>query len=164
MGDTRGPGRFLAIAYASAVALAALFILSVPVRALSAELEMPVPTAVVYPGQSVFERGLERKAYIVKDEKLGLYVADEAMLEGRVARRTLLPGRPILLSDLKLADLVSAGTAVTLVFEADGLMITGLGTALQSAPEGQVVRARNADSGVIVSGVVAADGSIRIRG
>ena len=164
MGNTRGPGRFLAIAYASLVALAAIFILSVPVRALSAQLDMPVPTAVVYPGQSVFERGVEQKAYIVKDEKLGLYVADESMLEGRVARRTLLPGRPILLSDLKLADLVSAGTTVTLVFEADGLMITGLGIALQSAPEGQVVRVRNADSGVVISGVVARDGTIRIRG
>ncbi|MBB4005035.1 MAG: flagellar basal body P-ring formation chaperone FlgA [Aurantimonas endophytica] len=164
MDITRGPGRILVVLYACAVALAAVFLLSVPVRALSAELDMPVPTAVVYPGQNVFERGLERKAYIVKDEKMALYVADEAMLEGRVARRTLLPGRPILLSDLKLADLVSAGAAVTLVYEADGLTITGLGTALQSAPAGQIVRVRNADSGVIVSGVVAPDGSIRIRG
>lgn len=164
MDNARGPGRILLVLYASVVALTAALTLSVPMRALSAELDMPVPTAVVYPGQNVFERGLDRKAYIVKDEKLALYVADEAMLEGRVARRTLLPGRPILLSDLKLADLVSAGAAVTLVYEADGLMITGLGTALQSAPAGKIVRVRNADSGVIVSGVVAPDGSIRIRG
>ncbi|UIJ72867.1 flagellar basal body P-ring formation chaperone FlgA [Aurantimonas sp. HBX-1] len=164
MDNARGPGRILVILYAAAVALAAMFILSVPVRAFSAELDMPVPTVVVYPGQNVFERGLDRKAYVVKDEKLGLYVADESMLEGRVARRTLLPGRPILLSDLKLADVVSAGAAVTLVYEADGLMITGLGTALQSAPAGELVRVRNADSGVIVSGVVAPDGSVRIPG
>ncbi|MEF2550876.1 flagellar basal body P-ring formation chaperone FlgA [Aurantimonas sp. A2-1-M11] len=163
-GGTRDPGRFTAILYAAALALAALFILSVPVRALSAELELPVPTTVVYPGQSVTERGLNHKAFFVKDDKISLYAVDDSVLEGRVARRTLLPGKAILLSDLKEPDLVRAGTAVTLVYSDAGLVITGLGTALRSAGEGEVIRVRNVDSGTIVSGVVSPDGSIRITG
>ena len=47
---------------------------------------------------------------------------------------------------------------------AAGLVITGQGTALRSAGEGEVIRVRNVDSGTIVSGVVASDGSIRITG
>ncbi|WP_206455313.1 flagellar basal body P-ring formation chaperone FlgA [Aurantimonas marina] len=153
--------RPLPFSLAAAAGLAALL---VPVQSLAAELELPVPAAVVYPGQSVADRGVAYKAYIVKDEKLPLYVIEDEMLAGQVARRTLLPGKPILLSDLKTPDLVRAGAAVTLVFREGGLVITGLGTALRSAAEGEVVRVRNADSGVIVSGIVEANGSVRIRG
>lgn len=158
------PRALLSSRLAAVTGLAALAALLVPVRGLAAELDLPVPAAVVYPGQSVADRGIARKAYIVKDEKLPLYVIEDEMLEGQVARRTLLPGKPILLSDLKTPDLVRAGAAVTLVFREGGLVITGLGTALRSAAEGEIVRVRNADSGVVVSGTVEADGSVRIRG
>ena len=163
-GGTRDPGRIMALLYAVVLALAAMFLLSVPVRALSAELDLPVPTAVIYPGQSVTGSGLNHKAFIVKDDKLSLYVVDASELEGRVARRTLLPGKAIRLSDLKEPDLVRAGTPVTMVYSDAGLVITGQGTALRSAGEGEVIRVRNVDSGTIVSGVVASDGSIRITG
>ncbi len=163
-GGTRDPGRVMAVLYAVALALAALVILSVPVRALAAELELPVPTTVIYPGQSVTAPGLHHKAFYVKDDKIGLYAVDDSALIGRVARRTLLPGKAIRLSDLKEPDLVRAGAAVTLVYSEAGLVITGQGTALRSAGAGETIRVRNADSGIIVSGIVSADGSIRISG
>ncbi|MCP3055952.1 flagellar basal body P-ring formation chaperone FlgA [Aurantimonas marianensis] len=147
-----------------AAGLVALAALIVPVGSLAAELDLPVPAAVVYPGQSVADRGVAYKAFIVKDEKLPLYVIEDEILVGQVARRTLLPGKPILLSDLKTPDLVRAGASVTMVFREGGLIITGLGTALRSAAEGEIVRVRNADSGIVVSGIVEADGSVRIHG
>ena len=84
------------------------------------------------------------------------------MLEGRIARRTLLPNQPILLSDLKSPDTVSAGVPTTLVYRESGLLITGMGTPLQSAAPGEAVRVRNVDSGVTISGVAQDDGSIEV--
>ena len=145
-------------------AAAALLAVSLAGPALSAEMNMPVPVAVIYPGQSVLDHGLESKAFIVKDDKIELFVTDEAMLAGYVAKRTLLPGEAIRLTDLKRPDLVRAGTSVTLRYAEEGLVITSLGTALRSASAGETVRVRNADSGVIVSGVVESDGTVRVEG
>lgn len=138
--------------------------LAITGAACAAELSLPVPAAVIYPGQPIVERGLDHRNFVVKDDKIGLFVITEDMLRGQVARRTLLPGQAIRLSDLKAPDLVRAGTAVTMIYAQDGLVITGTGTALRSAGEGETIRVRNADSGIVVSGIVAPDGSVRIEG
>lgn len=132
--------------------------------AKAAELDMPVPVTVVYPGQNILERGISTSAFIVKDDKIDLFALDEAMLAGLVAKRTLLPGKAIRMTDVKLPDLVKAGAQVTLVYREAGLVITGLGTALLAGAEGDLVKVRNRDSGIIVSGVVDSDGTIRIEG
>ena len=156
-GQLRGICRFVGIAGTAFLALGWS-------AAASAELQMPVPVALVYPGQSIVERGLSVGDFVVKDDKVALFVLDETMLEGMVAKRTLLPGNAIRLTDIALPDLVKAGAQVTLVYREEGLVITGLGTALRSGSEGQEVTVRNLDSGTIVSGVVDRDGTIRIQG
>ena len=145
-------------------AAAAMLALAAGSRAFAVELQMPVPAAVVYPGQSPVERGIEDRGFRVKDEKLDLYATTTDMLQGLVASRTLVPGRPILLSDLKQPDIVKAGKSVTLVYQDGGLFITGLGVALRSASAGETVQVRNADSGVIVSGIVGDDGTVKVSG
>ena len=146
------------------LAAVAAAIVAISGTARGAELSLPVPTAVIYPGQPIIERGLDHRNFIVKDEKIGLFVASEDALQGQVARRTLLPGQAIRLTDLKAPDLVRAGKTVTMIYAQDGLVITGTGTALRSAGEGETIRVRNDDSGIVVSGMVAADGSVRIEG
>ncbi|MEX6504968.1 flagellar basal body P-ring formation chaperone FlgA [Jiella sp. M17.18] len=131
--------------------------------AAAAEMNMPVPVTVVYPGQSITDHGLESKAFIVKDDKIDLFVTSEKMLDGMVAKRTLLPGEAIRLTDLKQPDLVRAGARVTLRYSEGGLVITTVGTALRSAQEGETVRVRNDDSGIIVSGVVDPDGTVKVQ-
>jgi flagella basal body P-ring formation protein FlgA len=84
------------------------------------------------------------------------------MLKDRLARRTLLPNQPILLSDLKSPNAVTVGVPTTLIYREDGLLITGLGTPLQSAGAGEAVRVRNVDSGVTISGVASEDGTIEV--
>ena len=129
----------------------------------AAELTLPVPSTVIYPGQDIIARGLSTGDFIVKDDKVGLFVLEEKMLEGMVAKRTLLPGNAIRMTDISLPDLVTAGAQVTLVYRETGRFITGLGTALRSGAEGDAVTARNLDSGVVVSGVVESDGTVRIE-
>lgn len=145
------------------VAAAALFSIASG-AAPAAELDVPVPSAVVYPGKDVLASGVTERGFRIKDEKLDLYVTDRQALAGLVARRTLIPGRPILKSHLKQPDIVKAGTEVILVYLEDGLMITGLGTALRSAGVGETVNVRNVDSGVTVAGTVADDGTVRVSG
>jgi len=143
------------------IALGALLALT-PAPALAADLTLPVPTSVVYPGQNVLDRGVMQMRFTVPGERLSAYVVEDGMLENRIARRTLLPNQPILLTDLKSPDAVTAGVPTTLIYRESGLIITGMGTPLQSAGPGQAVRVRNVDSGVTISGIASEDGTIEV--
>ncbi|MET0258505.1 MAG: flagellar basal body P-ring formation chaperone FlgA [Methylobacterium sp.] len=133
-----------------------------PVAAAAADLDLPVPTSVVYPGQVVLDRGVMPMRFTVPGDRLSAYVVEEGMLKDRLARRTLLPNQPILLSDLKSPNAVTVGVPTTLIYREGGLLITGLGTPLQSAEAGEALRVRNVDSGVTISGVANEDGTIEV--
>jgi flagellar basal body P-ring formation protein FlgA len=148
--------------HGAAVVALALLLPAVPVRAFAADIELPVPAAVVYPGQSVADKGVSLARFRVPVAKLASYVVEEAMLTDRVARRTLLPNQPILLSDLKSPDVVRAGVPAAMIYREGGVFISGLGTPLASAGPGDAIRVRNTDSGITVSGIVQADGSIEV--
>ncbi|KQT86015.1 flagellar basal body P-ring formation chaperone FlgA [Aurantimonas sp. Leaf443] len=140
--------------------LAALLQAQAPAGA--AELTLPVPTVVIYPGQSILEKGVSTQRFKLPAEKIAAYVVEDGMLIEKLARRTLLPGQPILLSDLRSPDLVRAGVPTPITYSEPGVLIQGLGIPLASAGEGDMVRVRNSDSGITISGIVAADGSIAV--
>jgi flagella basal body P-ring formation protein FlgA len=83
---------------------------------------------------------------------------------GKVARRTLLPNQPIALNAIRDPFVIAQGKQAFLVFKADGLTITSSAVALQNGGVGDIVTARNADSGIVVRGAVQADGTIRVDG
>jgi flagella basal body P-ring formation protein FlgA len=89
-------------------------------------------------------------------------IDDPDRLVGMVARRTLLPGRPISESAVKEADLVNRGVPVQLVYDHGGLLITAVATPLQSGGAGDAIRVRNVDSGVVVVGTILADGRVQV--
>ena len=91
-------------------------------------------------------------------------VWDRADLVGKVARRTLLPGRPIPAIAVEEPRAVSTGGQVTLVYDREGLSIVAKAQALQNGFVGQVVQVRNLDSGLTITGVVQADGTVRVNG
>ena len=155
--------RLMVSLYALALFIVALFLMAIPVRAFAADIELPVPSVVVYPGQAILDRGVATAKFRIPGAKLAAYVVEEDMLTDKLARRTLLPNQPILLSDLKSPDLVRAGVPTPIVYRSRGIVISGLGLPLASAGQGEAVRVRNADSGITISGVVAADGSIEVR-
>jgi flagella basal body P-ring formation protein FlgA len=53
---------------------------------------------------------------------------------------------------------------VSLVYIEGGLSISAVGMALQDGAAGDFVKVRNDDSGVTVTGVVQADGAVRVSG
>ena len=81
---------------------------------------------------------------------------------GKVTTRTLLPGRTIPVAALRDSWAVERGKTVQLIFSGKGLTITATGTPLENAAIGDFIRVRNVETGVIISGTVMDNGSIRV--
>ena len=144
-----------------AAALAAL--LGCP-EASAEELTLPTPKSVIYPGEIIREDMLVDMPAGDLESSPGSVSVPRYAIVGKMARRTLLPGGGIGLSDVGNPRLVTNGGEVTLYYIEDGLTIAATALALQDGSAGDVVRVRNTDSGIIVSGAVQPDGSVRVAG
>lgn len=123
---------------------------------------LPVPRIVIYPGDIIKDEWLDDTA--VPGSAAQSAVAARAALVGKAARRTLLPGSPIPANAVAGLKVISNGAKVRLLFEDGGLTITAYGAALQEGSAGDVIAVRNLASGLMVSGTVQADGSVRVGG
>jgi flagella basal body P-ring formation protein FlgA len=146
--------------WATVVAIIAWLLTASPI--LAAELELPVPKVTIYPGEVIGEDQLVGRAFIARTvARATVHEAREALI-GKVARRTLLPGQPIPVSGIRDPYLVTQGKNALAVLEAGGLTITLNAMVLQSGSIGDVVSLRNIDSGTIIKGTVAPDGTVRL--
>jgi flagellar basal body P-ring formation protein FlgA len=128
----------------------------------SSSRTMPVPTITIYPGETIKEGVL-----VERDFSAGL-VANLPVIEathllvGKVARRTLLPGQLVPRNAVEEARLVERGKPIQVVFSEAGMTIVTVASPLQSGGVGEMVRARNLDSGVTIVGTVQPDGTLRV--
>jgi flagellar basal body P-ring formation protein FlgA len=141
----------------------AAFAAACAIPAAAQEALVPTPKAVIYPGDLILDEMLVDVPNAVRDGS-GPFIDSRAPIIGRVARLTLLPGHAIPFTGVANRKVVSNGQEVKLVFSEDGLLIMTTGSALQDGSIGDVVRVRNIDSGVTVSGAVQPDGSVRVSG
>ncbi len=142
--------------------LAILAIFAASNTLLAAGLPLPVPRITLYPGDAILADHLVDRVF---HSRLPARVAVHQVrdgLVGKVARRTLLPGKPIPVNAVRDPFLVVQGRNVQIVFQDGGLTITGYAVALQSGGEGDIVSLRNIDSGVMLKGAVLADGTVRL--
>jgi flagella basal body P-ring formation protein FlgA len=128
----------------------------------AAELDLPVPKATIYPGEVISENLLMDRAFIAHTVARGSVFDAHEGLVGKVARRTLLPGQPIPVNAIRDAYLVNQGKNALVVFETGGLTITSQATALQNGSLGETISLRNNDSGVVIRGTVASNGTVRL--
>ncbi len=150
----------LARAFGALIATLGMAIAAQPLSAAGASL--PVPRITLYPGDAIQAEHLVDREFRSRLPEGGAVHRDRFSLIGRVARRTLLPGRPIPVNAVRDPFLIVQGRNVQIVFQDGALTITGYGIALQSAGEGDVVSLRNLDSGTIIKGAVLADGTVRV--
>jgi flagellar basal body P-ring formation protein FlgA len=122
---------------------------------------IPVPAVTIYPGDVIRDAMLANHDIVEGEAALGFVTARSALI-GKVAKRTLLPGRAIALNSIDDPKAVVNGSRVKIIFEEGGLSISTYAIALQSGSIGDLIRVRNLDSGLTISGVVQADGSVRI--
>lgn len=120
-----------------------------------------VPERTIYPGEKI-SLEMVRSVDVINPNIGTGYASTFSEVDGMVATRTLLPGRTIPVATLREAWAVERGTRVVLIFADNGLVITAPGTPLQNGAIGDLIRVRNTDSGLIISGTVMNDGSIQV--
>jgi flagella basal body P-ring formation protein FlgA len=130
----------------------------------AAELELPVPRATLYPGDVIGDEQLVGRAFIAHTVARASVIDSREALVGKVARRTLLPGQPVPVGGVRDPYVVNQGKTAVVVFEADGLSISTSALALQNGGIGDLVSLRNLDSGNVIKGTVAPDGTVRVAG
>jgi flagella basal body P-ring formation protein FlgA len=121
-----------------------------------------IPNRVIYPGETL-ERAILREVTLRPGKVVPPAVAiAPRQLEGKVAKRTLLPGRYIPAAALREAWIVEQGASIRVMFVSGELVISATAVTLQAGAAGDLVRVRNIDSGKIFSGTVMADGTVRV--
>lgn len=137
-------------------------LLSVPALCASAQDMVVVPLRVIYPGETISVDALNEVPLRRSPNGLGSIARHLEELDGKVARRTLLPGRLVSLASVREPYLVERGSVVTVTFVQDNLMISLQAIPLQSGAAGDFIKLRNIDSGAVITGVVMGDGTVRI--
>jgi flagellar basal body P-ring formation protein FlgA len=132
-----------------------------PGMALAEKPMAVIPTQTIYPGELI-DAGRLEEVEVTNPALTGDYATSTAQVIGKVTSRTLLAGRVILVSTLREPYAVERGKAVRIVFTNGLLTITAGGAPLENAAVGDLIKVRNTDSGVIVSGTVMEDGTIHV--
>lgn len=121
-----------------------------------------IPTHIIYPGESIAAGDL-KMARVRKGKPVTVaFARDPQELVGKVAKRTLLPGRFVPLAAVRDPYLIQQGAPVQVLFIQDGLTISATVVSLEPGSEGDVVKVRNIDSGAVFSATVMADGTVRV--
>jgi flagellar basal body P-ring formation protein FlgA len=129
---------------------------------VKAQEAFPVARVTIYPGDRITDAMLDERADVVTRDSEALYIRSRDSLIGKVARRTLLPRQPIPVMAVDNPRIVIVGAQVKVIFAEAGLHIVTYGIAQQAGGVGDVIRVRNQDSGLFISGRVLSDGSIRV--
>jgi len=123
---------------------------------------VPVPRIVIYPGSTIASSALEDRLMQLGSEPERSWHVSRSSLVGKTTQRTLLPGRAIMIEDVKSPDRVQSGKSVVIQFDMAGLRITGQGVALQGGEVGAQIAVRNSESGTVVRGTITEDGIIKV--
>jgi flagella basal body P-ring formation protein FlgA len=126
------------------------------------DVVVAVPTVTIYPGDVIGDEQIIERAFAPGTLGKFAIAQDRTMLVGKVARRTLLPGKPIPLNGVKDPDVVSRGGSVLAIYKSGGLTISSVVQPLRAGGVGDIIEARNMDSGKIIRGAIQADGTLRV--
>jgi flagella basal body P-ring formation protein FlgA len=130
----------------------------------SEKLPIPVPKHIIYAGQQI-NPGLLRDRYVPhKYLNRVSVIMNRSEIVGKVAKVTLTPNRPIPSNAITEPHVVNVNVRTVLKFNRGALSITAEVLPLNAAREGETVRARNLQTGVIVFGTAQRDGTLLAGG
>ncbi|MBO9193052.1 MULTISPECIES: flagellar basal body P-ring formation chaperone FlgA [unclassified Rhizobium] len=143
-------------------ALVAAMTLAAPTAFAAADMGYAViPTTIIYPGETISSAQLQ-EVEVTNPNLQGDYAKSIGQVDGMISKRTLLPGQSISISALREPYTVTRGSSTRLIFTVGAMAISAAGSPLEDGMTGQMIRVRNMDSGVIVSGTVLANGTIHV--
>jgi flagellar basal body P-ring formation protein FlgA len=147
--------RLVPLAVAAAAFLAAL------APALAQEIAV-VTKRVVYPGETI-ESEILREVTLKAGRRVPeAMVTSISTIQGKVAKRTLLPGRYIPMASIRDVYLIEQGAPVEVIFKHGALTITAQAVSLEPGSEGDLIKVRNLDSGAVFVGQIMPDGTIKV--
>jgi flagella basal body P-ring formation protein FlgA len=123
---------------------------------------LPVPAETIHRGERIKAGMLTEKHFYYDPDRPLSVLTDPADAVGKAARHTLVEGEPIPLRAVRTVRLVKRGKPTQARFSVGNLTITATVLPRDDGGEGDMVRARNLDSGRVISGIVAADGAIEV--
>lgn len=140
----------------------------VPLRAqqgmVAPETILTVASGTINAGDVITDDMLEERPFSSASAQRYPMAASRSTLVGKVAKRMLVAGNPIPTFAVMEPKLVTRGTAATVIFEEGGLSIRGVAMPLDSGVAGASVRLKNIDSGHVITGIVQADGTVKVGG
>lgn len=154
--------RFLSRAASSLAGLVVVIGCLAAGTAAAAPETLPVPAVTIYPGDIIAPDMLGTGTFPAGTAENYPVIASRHELVGKVARRTLLPGRLIVRNTVGEPDLVQKGKIIPIHFAQGPLMITASVLALQSGALHDMIQVRNIDSGKVIVAIVDVDGSVRV--
>jgi len=132
--------------------------------AKSGAVEVVVPQVAIYPGDKIREGLLTTKVIRANGAVLSAVFKSRADLEGRVARRTLVPGQPITKDAVRAFHVVTQGQRVSIQFQSESISILMTGSAIQPGGVGDVISVRNTDTGRLVRARITDAGMLTVVG
>lgn len=129
--------------------------------ALAQEMAI-VSRHMIYPGQTVEPASLQMVDASDCPNCDEGFLRDAADAVGKIAVRSLLPGRLIFLRDLREAPLITRGKEVRVFYRKGRLQISMNAIPLNDAAAGQEVSVRNSGTGAVIKGIVHDDGAVWI--
>ena len=130
--------------------------------AAAEQAQIPVPRAVIYPGELIGESQLIDRSYPSEAVMGASVFANRTGLVGKVAKQTLLPNAPIGIGAVREPFAVKVGQPTVVVFQSGGLTISATAMSLQPGAIGETISLRNNDSGTTIRGVIQGDGTVRV--
>lgn len=140
----------------------------VPLRAQPSlavpETLLTVASGTINAGDVITDDMLEERPFSAANAQRYPMAASRSALVGKVAKRMLVAGNPIATFAVMEPKLITRGVAATVVFQEGGLHIRGVAMPLDSGVAGASIRLKNIDSGHVITGIVQADGTVKVGG
>ena len=121
-----------------------------------------IPNRVIYPGETITLAALKKVTLVPGKRQPDSVATTIGQLDGRIAKRTLVPGRYIPVNAIREPWVVDRGAPVQVIFAIGALTISAAAVTLEPGSTGDFVKVRNIDSGKVFSGTVMADGTVRV--
>ncbi|WP_244473538.1 flagellar basal body P-ring formation chaperone FlgA [Rhizobium sp. Leaf262] len=151
------PGSLCTMALALMAGMAAF----APQPAFSQQGHAVVPTGTIFPGDIITRERVTEVAVTNPNLAPG-YAESIQTVVGKVSKRTLVAGRTIPVGDLRDPFAVQRGATIRITYNMGGMNLSASGTAIEDGMAGEVVRVRNRDTGVTISGMAMQDGTVEV--
>jgi flagella basal body P-ring formation protein FlgA len=142
--------------------LSIFFLVGVCSSVLGADAELIVPVRTIYPGETLNQTQVTARRFDVREDQILAFVRSIELVEGKVARRTLLANQPIPMGAFEEPRLALVGRQIKVEFREGGLVISTLASVLQAGAVGEMISVRILDGGRTVTGTIQKDGTLRV--